>query len=79
MSNDSDTGFTGELNLYNLTSTTEEFLSVVLGCYQNSGASRLNKVSGGGNRANVEVVNAVRFAFSSGNLSSGTIKLYGIK
>lgn len=77
--NNSATGWTGEAMITNPTNGSKEFFMHFMGCYQNSGASRFTHVDGGNNYQSNTAVNAIKFFFSSGNLSSGTIKLYGIK
>lgn len=79
MQNDSETGWTGEIIITNPTNGSKEFFMHFMGCYQNSGASRFTHIDGGNNYQSNTAVNALQFFFSSGNLSSGTIKLYGIK
>jgi hypothetical protein len=44
----------------------------------NSGDSNMYRYVGGGWWASTTAVNALRFAFSSGNIASGTIRIYGV-
>jgi hypothetical protein len=76
--NDNDIGVSGEMYLFNPSSTT--FVKHFLGRtnhHRNSGQSSDEFVAGYGNITNP--VDAVRFQMSSGNIDSGKIKLYGIK
>jgi len=54
------------------TSATWQVMSV-------SSSGNLEVVNGGGWRLSQADVDAVRFLFSSGNLESGTITMYGMK
>jgi hypothetical protein len=80
-STDADSGASGSLTLFNPSSTT----------YVKHFISRSNSASGGigfyysadlhvaGYCNTTSAVNAVRFIMNTGNISSGTIKMYGIK
>ena len=73
-----DEGLTGELYLFNPSSTTyvKHFIARTSGVTSNPAA--MDNYTGG--YANTtSAVDAVQFSFSSGNIDSGTIKLYGIK
>ena len=77
MSNDNDSGISGELHLFNPSSTTyvKHFISKVN--YQGSAYSINGYVAG---YCNVAVaIDGVQFSFSSGNIDDGIIKMYGVK
>ena len=79
---DSDASLSGTLHLFNLSSTTfvKHFIATTNELYL-SGAvnsrSNANYVAGYGNTTSA--VDAIQFKMNSGNIDSGTIKLYGIK
>ena len=75
--NDNDQSFVGSLTLFSPSSTTfvKHFLSTT-NTYQDSDYSISNFVAGYGNTTNA--VDAIKFQMSTGNIDSGTIKLYGI-
>jgi len=77
MSNDNDSGVSGELYLFNPSSTTfvKHFISKVN--YQGSAYSINSYLAGYCNTTTS--IDGVQFSYSSGNIDSGTIKLYGIK
>ena len=73
-----DENYSGDLSIFNPSSTTfvKHFLST--GNENRSDDAAVNDfVAGYGNTTSA--VNAIQFKFSSGNIDSGTIKLYGIK
>ena len=72
-----DEGISGELYLFNPSSTTfvKHFLVRTSGV-TSSPAAMDNFTAGYGNTTSA--VDAVQFSFSSGNIDSGTISLYGI-
>ena len=76
--NEADQSGTGELKIFNPSSTTfvKHFMS---NCnnYRADTESQENFFAGYGNTTSA--VNAIQFKFSSGNIDSGKIKLYGIK
>ena len=76
--NDNDQSSAGELYLFNPSSTT--FVKHFIGVgheYQGADYANVNYVAG---YCNVTAaIDAVQFSMSSGNMDSGTIKLYGIK
>ena len=77
MGNGSDESTSGQLILFSPSSTTfvKHFMSVVN--YYNYGDYTINSyVAGYGNTTSA--VDAIQFSMSSGNIDSGTIKLYGI-
>ena len=76
--NDNDIGVSGEIYLFNPSSTT--FVKHFLGRtnhHRNSGQSSDEFVAGYGNTTSA--VDGIQFKMSSGNIDLGTIKLYGIK
>ena len=78
LGNGSDESTSGELKLFNPSSTTfaKHFMSNV-NYYNDSDYSINCYIAGYGNTTSA--VNAIRFQMSSGNIDAGTIKLYGIK
>jgi len=76
--NEADQSGTGELKIFNPSSDTfvKHFMS---NCnnYRADNESQENFFAGYGNTTSA--VNAIQFKFSSGNIDSGKIKLYGIK
>ena len=80
LGNNNDDNCNGELLLFNPSSTTfvKHFISRLSGNYRaGMGAEIDHYASGYGN--NTSSVDAIQFKMSSGNIDSGTIKLYGIK
>jgi len=77
--NDNDQSASGELFLFNPSSTTfvKHFISRVANGGYNSNGILDSYAAGYGNTTSA--INAVRFSQSSGNIDAGTIKLYGIK
>ena len=76
--NDNDQNISGELWLFNPSSTT--FVKHFMGAASNAGGSDFathELVAGYCNTTSA--VDAAQFATSSGNIDAGTIKLYGIK
>ena len=76
MGNGNDESTSGELILFNPSSTfVKHFMSVVN--YYNYGDYTINSfVAGYGNTTSA--VDAVQFKMNSGSIQSGTIKLYGV-
>ena len=79
--NENDESASGTLHLFNPSSTTfvKHFMST-FNVYNNSGSNGNSvqvEVAGYGNTTSA--IDGVQFAMSSGNIDSGTIKLYGIK
>jgi len=78
VANDNDGSWSGELYLYNPSSTT--FVKHYISRIQGMSSSPLsNDVYSAGYGNTTSAINGVRFQMSSGNIDSGTIKLYGIK
>ena len=75
--NDNDQSASGELFLFNPSSTTfvKHFISTT-NQYDRADISVNPRMAGYGNTTSS--INAVRFQMSSGNIDSGVIKLYGI-
>ena len=78
LGNGNDESFSGELTLFNPSSTTfvKHFISKS-NEYGDNDQSDNHFVAGYGNTTSA--VDAVRFQMSSGNIDAGKIKLYGIK
>ena len=78
MGNDNDQSLSGELILFNPSSSTfmKHFLTKVSNYHQ--GDYEKNTYTGGYYNTTSDV-DAIQFSMSSGNIDSGTIKLYGIK
>ncbi len=78
LGNGNDESFSGELTLFNPSSTTfvKHFISKS-NEYGDNDQSDNHFVAGYGNTTSA--VDAIQFKMSSGNIDSGTIKLYGIK
>jgi hypothetical protein len=76
--NDNDQASSGELWLFNLSSTTyvKHFIGTLQQAHQND-LSLVGHVAGYGNTTSA--VDAIQFKMSSGNIDAGTFKLYGIK
>jgi len=76
--NDNDQAFSGELWLFNPSSTTfvKHFMSKV-SCSHSDDANNVQFMSGYGNTTSA--VDAVQFKYQGANMDAGTIKLYGIK
>ena len=79
---DNDTSASGYFEIFNPSTTTfaKHYLASLQGISDNGsgvGVSRCTFVGGYCNTTSA--VNAVRFAFNTGNIDTGTIKLYGVK
>ncbi len=68
----------GHLRLFNPggSQTHKQFIGLLNCCYSGDSGYRLSQTTGQYN--NTSAVNALRFLFSSGNIASGTIRIYGI-
>jgi hypothetical protein len=81
LANDNDSGCSGEMFLYNPSSTTfvKHFMARTESFVESGGNPKLQDqfVAGYGNTTSS--IDAVRFLMTTGNLDAGTIKLYGIK
>jgi hypothetical protein len=71
-------GISGTMYLYNLDNTARNKIFTYDVGYQASGGDYV-RVSGMGVRASTGDIDAIRFLMSSGNIASGTFKLFGIK
>ena len=78
VSTDNDASWSGEMYLFNPSSTTfvKHFMSRIQGM---SNAPLSNDVYSAGYGNTTSAVDGVKFLVNSGNIDSGTIKLYGIK
>ena len=76
--NGADEGLSGYLHLFNPSSTTfvKHFIARI-SSYNSANYAGEQNIAGYGNTTSS--IDAVDFKFSSGNIDSGTIKLYGIK
>ena len=76
--NDNDQSLSGELHIFNPASTTfvKHFISTC-NVYEDGDFSIQHFLGGYGNTTSA--VDAIQFKMDSGNIDSGTIKLYGIK
>jgi hypothetical protein len=76
--NDNDQSVTGEMLLFSPSSTTfiKNFITKVSNYHQ---ANYEKNTYTSGFYDNASALNAMQFSFSSGNMDSGEIKLYGIK
>tara|TARA_R100001510_G_C7561946_1_gene141653 strand:- start:109 stop:750 length:642 start_codon:yes stop_codon:yes gene_type:complete len=84
VSNDNDGSASGELYLFNPSSTTfvKHFLARANGMYKDTGDGNspyTHDFYNAGYGNTTSAVDAIIFRMSSGNIDSGTIKLYGIK
>jgi len=80
MSTDNDASYSGELFLFNPSSTTFVKHFMFRGCGMESGSPNYAQSPFGAGYCNVTAaIDAVQFSMASGNIDSGTIKLYGIK
>ena len=76
--NNNDDGFSGELLIYSPSSTTFVKHFIHVGAHGQGGGHAANHhVAGYGNTTSA--VNAIQFKFTSGNIESGKVQLYGIK
>ena len=76
--NDNDEGVAGELFIYSPSSTTFVKHFIHKGAHGQGGGHAANHLIGGyGNTTSA--VNAIQFKFTSGNIQSGKVQLYGIK
>ena len=78
--NNNDDNFNGELFLFNPSSTTfiKHFFATTTHGYNASPAFVMNSFIAGYFNTTADIT-AIQFKFASGNIDSGTIKLYGIK
>jgi len=79
-SNSSDQGLCGSLNIFNISNTSgwKNFTWLVTGHVTGS-TSGIRRCVGSGCNNNINDIDAIKFAFSSGNITSGTIRLYGVQ
>ena len=76
--NDNDQSVSGEMMLFNPSSTTfvKHFITKVANSHRNN---YIKNTYTAGYYNNANDIDAMQFSFSSGNIDSGIIKLYGIK
>jgi len=77
LSNGASTGFSADMYLYNVDTTTPMHFKGMGSHYNTS--SYLNHVAFAGFNSGTTAVTAIKFTLSSGNMVSGTIRLYGVK
>ena len=77
ISNVSNEGLSGRLYLYSAADVTKKKVEYQV-CYQQPTINRSAYVNGFGLRLLAQDVDAVQFLMSTGNIASGTIKLYGM-
>lgn len=70
-------GITGEIKLFNAANASARTKIISALTYDNANGNGVS-VMGQGKRKATQDTDAVRFLFSSGNIASGTIKMYGI-
>ena len=77
LSNTAGIGFSGRVRIYNVNSITANKLVTIEATFNNGGAA--NAVAGGGWwNGGVTPVTGFQFVMSAGNISTGTIKIYGL-
>ena len=79
VSNHSDSGFNGDLFLFSPSNTTfvKHYISVTNGMVA-GGSSQTSNNYNAGYMNTTSAINAIDFKFSSGNIDSGVIKMYGL-
>ena len=79
VSNHSDSGFCGDLFLFSPSNTTfvKHYISVTNGMVA-GGSSQTSNNYNAGYINTTSAINAIDFKFSSGNIDSGVIKMYGV-
>ena len=80
VSNNDDSGFCGDLFLFSPSSTTfvKHYISVSNDMVA-GGASQTTNNYNAGYMNTTSAINAIDFKFSSGNIDSGVIKMYGLR
>lgn len=80
VTNDSDQCVTGELSLFNPSGTTyvKHFYATTVSVYDAAISQHNDRIAGYFNDGSNDLTN-IQFKMSSGNISSGTIKMWGIK
>ena len=79
LSNVSTEAFSGTVTIYKPSGSTNFTQVNFSNAYTPSAASQFISTVGGGCRTAAADVDAIRFLMSSGNIASGTFKLYGVK
>ena len=81
LDNANDSGGSGELFLFNPSSTTfvKHFIANGTGFVVDGGNPKQYTMYVAGYGNTISAIDAVQFSMASGNMDSGTIKLYGIK
>ena len=80
LSNDNDASFSGELYIFNPSDTTFVTHFMATGHGMEAGTSKVStQLHTAGYFNTTSAVDEFQFKFNSGNIDSGTVKLYGIK
>ena len=80
LSNDNDASFSGELYIFNPSDTTFVTHFIATGHGMEAGTSKVStQLHTAGYFNTTSAVDEFQFKFNSGNIDSGTVKLYGIK
>ena len=79
-SDDNDGSLSGILHLFNPSSTTfvKHFMSVFNAMHESPSGYYSNSDRTAGYFNTTSAINAIQFSFASGNIASGTIKMYGV-
>lgn len=77
--NTSGQGFCGDINLYNMADSVNwpNYITFISGYID--GGPAVNAIYGSGSTISAQNINAIKFAMSSGNISSGSLLIYGIQ
>jgi len=79
LSNTSTKGLSGKVTIYSPSNTATHKKVEGSGCFDNAAGDFSQFVSAGAYEGGTSAVNAFQILLSSGNITSGTFKLYGIK
>ena len=80
LSNDNDASFSGELYIFNPSDTTFVTHFMATGHGMEAGTSKVStQLHTAGYFNTTSAIDEFQFKFNSGNIDSGTVKLYGIK
>jgi hypothetical protein len=76
----SEGGYNGEMRIFNPSgSTAKKVITALGGYYRTTSTILLVNAMSGRYKGSSNAVNGIRFLFASGNITSGTIALYGVK
>lgn len=70
-------GYTGTVEIFHAASATTQTRVVARGGYDNATGQPINAIANG-RRLTAQDTDAVRFLFSSGNIASGSIRMFGV-